>query len=261
MSLDTELERFFSEQPAAVVRDPDRFRGKLNIGAAAFKYLNGAQNLGNFMTALSTGFGVASMSYFGWTASLGVIGQLGLALGFVSTPAGWVAAAGVGGMASVLMTRRLFRSVRKEAVTEVPNFINTPLDALGASVSDTICPVLLKIAHADGALSSLEVDKIKCYFVDEWGMDPAYVEGLLNYDLEHIEEFEWEDVKSALEEVGKTGDIDYETMAGEIVTIAKEVMASDGVVHPSEQREVDALGDALKKEDIFNAVKQRIRLK
>ena len=94
MSLEKDLQDFYSEEISSVVEDSEKFRRKLNIGFDAFKYLSNAENLGSFITTLSTGVGAASLTYFGWMASIGTLGKFGLLIGVMSTPAGWRAAAG-----------------------------------------------------------------------------------------------------------------------------------------------------------------------
>jgi hypothetical protein len=192
MSLETELSDYFSEEVTSVVDNSDKFRRKLNIGSDAFRYLSKAENLGSFTTALSTGAGIASISYIGWMASIGTLGKLGLFIGVMSTPAGWLTAAGIGGAATVLITRRLFQSVKKEAVTEVPNFINSPLDVLGSAICDLICPILFKIAYADGHIADQEQEKIKGYLINQWGINSGYVDGLIKYDEAKLRNFEWD---------------------------------------------------------------------
>lgn len=261
MSFDTELQNFFSEEITSVVEDADKFRRKLNIGLDAFKYLSNAENLGNFTTALSTGAGIASITYFGWMASIGTLGQLGLFIGVVSTPAGWLAAAGAGGAATVFLTRRIFQSVKKEAITEIPNFINSPLDILGSSICDLVCPILIKIAHADGHIVPQEIDKIKSYFIDQWGINTDYFNGLLKFDEANLHDFEWSDLSKTLKGIAKTGDLKYSTMANEVIVIATEVMACDNEVHPSELLEIERLKSALNEETLFVSIKNRLRIR
>jgi len=253
MSLETELRNFFSEEITSVVDDADRFRRKLSIGSEAFKYLTQAENLGSFTTALSTGAGVASLCYIGWMASIGTLGQIGLAIGFVATPVGWIAAAGAGGAAAVFLARRVLQSMRKDTVTEVPNFINTPLDLLGVSICDFMCPVLLKVAHADGDVAPQEEEKIKSYFTDQWGINPRYVDSLLKSYEDKIRNFEWNGLSTTLLEIEKTGDLKYEAMASEILSIATEVMTCDGTIHELEAKEIEKLQKALHRDNSFLA--------
>ncbi|MDB4409294.1 TerB family tellurite resistance protein, partial [Gammaproteobacteria bacterium] len=230
-----------------------------NIGADAFRYLSNAENLGSFTTALSTGVGVASLTYFGWMASIGTLGQLGLLVGVISTPAGWFAAAGAGCAATVLLTRRIFQSVKKEAVTEVPNFINSPLDILGSSICTFMCPILLKIAYADGHISKPEHEKIKDYFIDQWGINPTYVAALLKCDEATLRDFDWCGLNTALKEIEKTGDLKYSAMASEIISIATEVVTCDGESHPHELIELKVLIKELGNETFFTSVRNRLK--
>jgi len=259
MAIETDLEEFFSRDIPRVVEDPEKFRKKLNIGMDAFRYLSNAEKLGNFTTTIATGTGAASLAYLGWFASLGTLGQLGLVVGLVSTPAGWVTAAGAGGVVTVIVARKLFRTIKKEAVTELPNFINSPLDVLGASVCDLISPILLKIAHSDGKYSRHEQDRITCYFIDQWGINSGYVSGLLDIGDDAIRDINWNDLSESLIEIERTGDIKYDSMKNEIVRVAEEVMSCDGVIHPDEQSEISRLKEALDKETVIASFKKRIK--
>jgi len=245
MSLETDLHDYFSEEVTSVVDDADKFRRKLNIGSDAFKYLTRADNLYNFTAALSTGAGVASLCYVGWLTSIGTLGQIGLAIGIISTPVGWLAAAGAGGTAAVLITRHVLQSFKKDSVTEVPNFINTPLDLLGASICDFMFPILLKIAFADGECAIDEEEHIKSYFIDQWGFNARYVDSQLKFDEDKLRNFEWSGLSSALKEIEKSGDLKYEAMASEIINAATEVMTCDGHIHPLEDIEIDKLKNSL----------------
>ena len=259
MTLESELDDFFSEEITSVVENSDKFRRKLNIGADAFKYLSNAENLGSFTTALTTGVGVALITQMGWMASIGMLGKLGLFIGLVSTPAGWIAAAGAGGAATAFIIQRLFRSLKKEAITEVPNFINSPLDILGSSICDLTCPILLKIAYADGQITNQEHEKIKGYLIDEWGINSDYVDGLLKINEDHLCDFEWDGLKTMLKDIEKTGDLKYSTMASEIITTAEEVMACDNEIHPDELLEMDRLRKSLHNDSFFTSIKKRLK--
>ena len=245
MSFDNELEEFFSNDIPAVVADPEKFRRKLGIGADAFKYLKNAENLGSVITTLAGGTAAAGAVFGGWFLSLGTLGSLGLAVGLVSSPVGWVAAAGTGGAGAFFLIKRLFKGARNEAITEVPNFINSPLDILATSICEIINPILLKIAYADSNFCESEREKIRSYFINEWGINEAFVDGLLNYDESNLDSFDWDVLERTLDEIGSSGDIKVPTMANEMVRVAEEVMAADGHILPKEQLELDNLKSAL----------------
>mgnify|MGYP001030160642 CR=1 FL=1 len=246
MSIDADLETFFSQDIQQVVDDPDRFRMKLNIGIAAFKYLSNAQNLGAFASAISAGAAVAGVAFASWWASLGVLGTLGVTFGIMSTPVGWFAAAGVGGASLTYYAKKVFGSAKEAAITEVPKFINTPLDLLAISIFDLISPILLKIAYSDSEICNQERQKIHDYFVSEWGFNPRYIDGVLAFDLTKFDGFDWDRVPVLLSTLEASGDIRYQTIADEIVRIAKAVAHSDGIVSSGEELELQNLKRVLK---------------
>jgi uncharacterized tellurite resistance protein B-like protein len=261
MGDEDDLEAFYATSTESVVEDSEKFRKKLNIGAEAFKYLTSAENLGLFTTTIASGTGLAGIATAGWFTSLGAFGQIGLAIGVISTPYGWIAAAGAGGAATVFATRWVFRRIKKGAVTETPNFINSPLDLLASSLCDLICPILLKIAHADENFCDQEREAIRVYFINEWGINPEYVENLLDYDEAHLDEYNWDTLSVTLQVIEKSGDLKYSVIAKEILNIANEVMLSDGITHPKELEEIQNLELALRKKSRFRTPSRKTNKK
>ena len=70
MSLDGDLAEFFGADVLHVVSDHEKFRRRLKIGAEAFRYLRGAENLHSTASSLLGGAGAAG------AAGLGVAGLL-----------------------------------------------------------------------------------------------------------------------------------------------------------------------------------------
>ncbi len=245
MSFNDSLKSFFSDEVESVVDDADKFRKKLQIGSEAFKYLTKADNLGTFLTVLGGG-GVASLGVTAaWATSLGVLGNIGLAIGAVSTPIGWIALAGTGGAAAVYGVKKLFKSVRQEAVTEVPNFINSPIDVLASSIFGLIAPILLKIAFADKEFSADEYTSIVEYFVSEWGLNRSYVESNLKTHQDNLNNFSYEGLTELIDSLAKTGDIKKNVLASEIMRVCDEVTTADGLVCKFEKAELELLKKAI----------------
>jgi hypothetical protein len=93
-----ELNNFFSNVSAeAIVCDPLRFKAKLKIGSNAFSILTKAENLQDCLHVLTGTAAGAALAGTTWFGSLGVLGTLGVSLGMVATPIGWISAAGIGG--------------------------------------------------------------------------------------------------------------------------------------------------------------------
>ena len=143
MSVDTDLSEFFGKDVIQVVSDQERFRRRLKIGGDAFQYLKKAENVHTTASSLLGGAGAAGAVYAGWFASIGTLGQVGLAAGMVATPLGALAAAGAVGAGGMYFTQRLLKNTRKGVVEEIPSFINTPIDVLGTTLVDILLPVLL----------------------------------------------------------------------------------------------------------------------
>jgi len=234
MPIEDELAEFFFEDIDCVVDNPEKFRSQLQIGSDAFKYLSSAENIGNFTQIAGAGTLVGAATSVGWFTSLGVLGKVGLGFGLVGTPVGWIALASVAGVASTYGVKRLFDSIKNESVTEIPNFINTPLDAIGASICELILPILLKISYVDGNFCKDERNVIEIYFVNKWGINESYIKNMIKETVENIDDFSFDNLSIALKEIESTGDCKFDTMSKEILSISRDVLMADGDTHESE---------------------------
>jgi tellurite resistance protein len=252
MSLDQELEAFWAEEPPTVIDDAEVFKARLQIGAEAFKVLSAAENLGSVMSVvggaglLSTGAAVA------WFSSLGVMGQIGLMVGAVSTPVGWIGLAGVGGAVATYGTRKALKSARGEAVIEVPKYIRTPIDMLALMLFNLMAAVALKIAHSDGEYCVQEREAIERYLVRGWGFNPTFIATNLKRVQLGLDSFSYDQLAEKLKECEKKGDIKYDSMVEEIIGFAKGVTNADGIVHDAEKVELNALTNALRKKSVLD---------
>ncbi|TCO73698.1 TerB family tellurite resistance protein [Chromatocurvus halotolerans] len=245
MTIDAELEDFFAADIQTVVADSDRFRRKLEIGGEAFALLTRAENTSSYVNALSGGAGAAGATYAAWWSSLGVLGKIGAGIGMVSTPVGWVGAAGAVGAGTFLLTHRLLRKMRQATTEEIPRFINTPLDVLGVSISEILAPVLCKIVLADGEVADQEISRVESYLCDEWGYDEKYVKSLLVFDAKHVADWDWSQLGEAIAGLRSTKDVKVSGFARELVRIAEDVAESDGRVTQSERVQLARLRDAV----------------
>lgn len=251
MSIHDDLKDFFSEEPPAVIVDADKFRMRLQIGSDAFAYLKKTGNLGDFLTVIGGGGLASAGAATAWFSSLGVLGQMGLAVGVVSNPVGWVALAGASGAAAVYSAKKLFRRAKSHAVEEVPKFINSPIDILGQSIFGLFCPVLLKIAYADGACDPYERELIREFFMD-WGYGEAFLDENMLLIEKDLGQFEFDQLSEHLKQLEESGDVKYSTMAEQIVAVAEKVIQADGVQHATEQQMLDKLINSLSDGDASN---------
>ena len=158
----------------SVVRDPVRFKYKLDIGEDAYqslrlkKYLLDAVDAGN---GAIVGFGAAKSSLVASTffAPSGILGAIGV--GTAATPVGWAIAAGVVGAGlSLVIGKHLVRG-NSSQVRAIPDCINTPMDVLALGLFDLMAMLGVKVAMVDGDYDADEKLRLRSYFVDEWGYD------------------------------------------------------------------------------------------
>ncbi|ABK45809.1 hypothetical protein Mmc1_3322 [Magnetococcus marinus MC-1] len=246
MSINQEIEDFFSTSQESVLEEPEKFKARLKIGSESFTYLNKAENLSDFLTVLGGGGLASAGAATAWFGSLGLVGQLGLAVGAVSTPVGCVTLAGVGGAAAVFGAQRLFKSVKKEAISEVPKFINSPIDVLAASILNIFAPIALKLAHSDGNYRESERKVIQRYFINDWGFNRSYLVEALAEMEKNLDKYSYAVLSDNLRDLEKTGDLKFSVMTKEILTIAKSVCNADGFIHEAEKKDLQNLMAAFK---------------
>ena len=222
----------------AVVRDPLHFKYKLDIGEDAYqslrikKYLLDAVDAGN---GAIVGFGAAKSSLVASTffAPSGFLGAIGI--GTAATPLGWAIAAGVVGAGLSLVIGKRFIRGSSKRVRSIPECINTPLDLLAVGLFDLIATLGVKVALVDGHFDPRERDRLKTYFVDEWGYDEAFVAaGLAEIEQVHHEHTIRKIAEQLAQFKKENPDCRYETMAAEIIGFLKALIEVDGKIDTRE---------------------------
>lgn len=222
-----------------VVRDPLRFKLKLDIGDQAYsslrlkKYLLDSVDAANGAT---TGFLFAKSSLVASTffAPSGFLGALGI--GTAVTPVGWAIGAGIAGAGLSLIIGKRFVRGSSDRVKQIPDFINTPMDVLATGLFDMIATLGIKLAKIDGELVREERDFITSYFVDEWGYDPLFVQQGLRLIEEHSDRYSVEEVTEQLARFKKSNsDCNYRSMSKEIITFLHGIAEADGSLDNREE--------------------------
>lgn len=176
-----------------VIRAPLLFKRKLGIGEDAYKSLSIGNAVGKYydlLSAAGTGAAVAKSTLIAsaFFQPTGLMGFLGLAS--ASTPVGWVVFAAVASAGAWHGIDRYYRKSRHERIEIIPKFINTPIDVIGVAIFNLILPLSLKVALADGRIHDSEKERIRSYFVDEWGYDEQFYLTGHNLFLENINEYQ-----------------------------------------------------------------------
>jgi tellurite resistance protein len=254
MSLDQELEAFWAEEPSTVIDDTEVFKARLQIGAEAFKVLSAAENMGSMMSMVGGAGLFSTGATAAWFSSLGVMGKIGLMVGTVSTPMGWIGLAGAGGAVATYGVSKFLKSAKDEAVVEVPKYIRSPIDMLALLIFNLMAAVALKIAHADGKYCIQEREVIERYLVRGWGFNPTFIATNLKRVQLGLDKFSYDQLAEELKDCEKKGDIKYDTMVEEIISFAKGVTNADGIVHDAEKVELKALTNALRKKSVLDRI-------
>lgn len=241
-----DIAHFFSDDgPEAIVANPLVFKAKLKIGADAYQLLSKAKNLSTILETVTAGTAGAGLAGGLWYAGLGTLGQVGLGLGLVSSPIGWIAAAGLGTGATVFAIKRALASTKNAAVAEIPHYINTPLDVMGASIVSLIGSSLYLVIKADNVIQESEKKFFIDYFVSEWGIDSKYAETQFRI-LENADPLvspAW--IGQMVDALCKTGDIKRSDLVSEILTIVENAVYADNEAHPAEVRVIEDLNNEL----------------
>jgi len=174
---------------------------------------------------------VIATSFFtptGWLAAIGI--------GTAVTPIGWVVAAGVVTGGAWLGVTRYLKNNTESRVTVIPDFINTPLDALALGLFDLMAPLALKVADIDGDIHKSERELIEAYFIKQWGYDPNFVREGMAYTESNLSNFSIEVVARALAEYKKENpDCNFQVMTKEMLRFLNEIIEADNKIDEREK--------------------------
>ncbi len=227
------------EQVTTVIQDPLHFKFKLDIGEDAYQSLRLKKYVLDAIDASNgaiVGFGAAKSSLIASTffAPSGFLGAIGVAS--ASTPVGWAIAAGVVGAGlSLVVGKHLVRGSSSQ-VRSVPEFINTPMDVLAVGLFDLIGMLSVKFALVDGDMNGRERERIRNYFISEWGYDSAFVDAGLGEIERAANDHTIREVAEQLARFKKENpDCNYSTMAAEIMAFLNELSSVDGALDEREE--------------------------
>ena len=226
MGLNNSMKDFFKTNEIKIVLDNKiSFKHKLNLNQDDYNYLNNAKNLHEFAEALIAGAAGAGIVYGGFMAGLGVLGQIGLGIGLISNPIGWMALAAGGAGAAAYGARQLSKKVDDKAYDKLPKYIKTPLDTLAENLINLFLPVCIKIALVDGNFTEEEKATIVNYLSTQWGYNRNYIENKLEENYKIINKFEYSDVSKITKYISKeTNGLEIQTINNEIIKIIRELI-------------------------------------
>lgn len=244
------MDQNWHEGIECVIREPLLFKKKLGIGEEAYTSLSVGKSVRQYwdlISAAGTGATVAKSTIIAsaFFQPTGLMGFLGLAS--ASTPVGWVVFAAVASAGAWYGIDKYYNKARNERVEIIPKFINTPLDVISLAIFNLMLPLSLKVAMADGYIHKSEEERIRSYFVDEWGYDERFY--LAGYKLyfENLDEHQTSNLAFRLTEFQKHNpDCNEKHILGELIMFLNEIMDADGVRHPAEENEIKTITEMTK---------------
>ena len=236
MGLNSNMKDFFKTSEIKIILDnKNSFKHKLNLSTDDYVYLTGTQNLHEYTEAIVAAGAGAGIVYGGFMASLGILGQIGLGIGLISNPIGWMALAAVGTGGGAYFARQLSKKADKKFYDKIPKYIKTPLDTLGENVIDLFMPICVKIAMVDGEFTKEENDTILNYFSTQWGYNRNYIANKIEETLKIVDKFNYSDINKIANFISKeTKGLEVTTIDKEIIVIVKELIDA-GTSHKTEK--------------------------
>lgn len=230
----------------SILLDPDKFRELLQIDANLFQALFKVEELSRLVDTVKNSNQEEEFRLGEMFSSMGSFGQFSFGLMVVSSVTGWTP------------------STLKKIKTE--NFRPSTLFSDGSDIPKNQCPVqhqpllgiviwtllellvfpCLKVAYADGDFSIDERDSILDVFVNRWGLQKEFVESILQNAEPKLEKFEYEFLGKNIQLICKQfPEIDYRDLSSDLLRIIRQIILADGIIHPSENRELDKLINSL----------------
>ena len=244
-----------------VIANEEKIKARVGAGAGVFaslKLTDLLSDLGNFGSALGTG-AQAGGTLAGWLA------PKGLAAWFVLNPTSPVpyivgGSVAVGGLFCGVTW--LYRSYYGNRVDEIPRFLNTPIDVLGASFLDLVGSLAVKVAAIDGHIHKEERRVINEYFVDEWGYDADYTARALDLLEETTEDQRVSQMAATLAEFARTNpDCDFSKVQNGLNALLTEIAEADGKLDEREEMAIERIIAALEQENsTYSSIKRAASL-
>lgn len=152
----------------------------------------------------------------------------------------------------------LYRSYYEGRVDEIPRFLNTPVDILGASFLDLVGSLAIKVASIDGHIHERERKVIADYFVEEWGYDRAYTTRALDLLEETTEQQRVSEMAATLAEFARTNpDCDFSKIQQGLSALLTEIAEADGKIDEREEMAIERIIAALEQENsTYSSIKR-----
>lgn len=228
-----------------VVENEERFKARIGAGSSTYASLrtsNIVSELWNVGGIAGTGATVATSTTVASTF-FAPTGAWALITGATAaTPVGWVIGAAVATGGLGYGVSRLFRSYYGSRVDEIPKFLNSPIDVLGATLVDMVGALALKVASMDGSVDDREKAAIHSYFMEEWGISKDYALHAIDLLEENVRSVRLSEMTDELAEFARTNpDCDFTKIQAGLTEFLHEVAEADGQFDESEELAIEKI--------------------
>ena len=265
MSLESDLDKLL-EGEESIISVPILFKEKLGIGDKAYAFVRARDKLTTFTESIgigATASGLAASHVVAGTffAQQGILASLGLAT--AATPLGWVIGAGMATGAGYLALSSLLERSKDEHVIVTPKYINTPLDIIATALIEMMLPVSLKVAKADGELSSHERRVIVHNYVNRWGYNKDFITRMIQEYEEHLDDVSLSCVADSFNLYCRDNpDCDPASICMKYKEHLAEIATENGQIKQAEQAVLDefiSLLDSASEPGYFNATFENLK--
>jgi hypothetical protein len=226
MGLNNDMKDFFEAEEIRIVLDNKiAFKHKLDLKEDDYNYLNNTKNLHEFAETLVAGAAGAGIVYGGFMAGLGVLGQIGLGIGLISNPIGWMTLAAIGTGGVAYGARQVSKKADEKFHDKLPKYLKTPLDTLGENLIYLFLPICIKVALIDDKFTEEEENSIVDYLSIQWGYNRNYVKNKIKESYETIYDFKSSDIHDTIKYISnETNGLGIETINNEITSVVQELI-------------------------------------
>ena len=233
------------DEVKTVVENEERFKARIGAGSSSFASLRTANVLSEMWAVGSAARDGAAVAASASVAStfFAPTGIWAIATGATAmTPVGWVIGAAVATGGLSYGVGRLFRSYNGSRVDEIPKFLNSPIDVLGATLVDMVGALALKVASMDGNVDDREKAAIQSYFTEEWGISEDYALHAIDLLEENVRSVRLSEMTDELAEFARTNpDCDFTKIQAGLTEFLHEVAEADGQFDESEELAVEKI--------------------
>ena len=225
-----------------LLADKERFCAQLQIDPAFYQALDQSTNLADLIQNLVKTEQVSAHELPNMFSRLNGIGQFAFALMVVSQTTGWTAGSLKTLKSEKIRPNLLFESGVKIETNLSPAVPNNLLGNIAWNFLEWMIFPGLKIAYADGDFSVDEREAILTLFSTHWGFRADFLEVMITETEAQLHHFDYQTLTRNFQRIcDDFPEINANDIRQELTGYIKHIVAADGIIHPSEEKELDEL--------------------